>query len=63
MTNKCSEQEDRGGEWNQSLMIHKGTINELLCQLGIQKTMGTDGILPNVLRELAEVPIKALSIT
>jgi len=37
-------------------------MDDLLCHLDTHKSMGTDGIHPGEMRELAEEPAKTLSI-
>ncbi|KFQ31002.1 hypothetical protein N332_03166, partial [Mesitornis unicolor] len=43
-------------------IIHEEVISRLLHHLDIHKSMGPDGILPRVLRELAEELAKPLSV-
>ncbi|PKU41599.1 rna-directed dna polymerase from mobile element jockey-like [Limosa lapponica baueri] len=50
---------DRGGEQN---VIQREVVKDLLHHLDIHKPMGPDGIQPRVLRELAEMLSKPLSI-
>jgi len=54
--------EDRDGVRNKPPVIQEEAINDLLCHLDTHKSMGTDGIHPRVLRELAEELAKTLSI-
>ncbi|KFQ19900.1 hypothetical protein N332_13925, partial [Mesitornis unicolor] len=56
------EQEDRDGKHSETPMIHEDMVSDLLHHLDVHKSMGTDGIYPRVLRELAEVLTMPLSI-
>lgn len=58
-----SELVDRNGEQNEALIMQEKTISDLLHHLDAHKSMGLDGIHPKVLRELAVVLTKALSVT
>jgi len=54
--------EDREGEQNKPPIIQEEVVNDLLCHLDTYKSMGLHGIHPRVLRELAEMLTKPLSI-
>jgi len=54
--------EDREAEWNKPPTIQKEAVNDLLCHLDSCKSMGPDGIHPRVMKELAEILAKQLSI-
>ncbi|KAK4832250.1 hypothetical protein QYF61_021602 [Mycteria americana] len=57
-----TELEDRDREQNEAPIIQKEMVSDLLHHLDTHKSMGTGGIHPRVLRELAEVLTKPLSI-
>ncbi|KAK4832989.1 hypothetical protein QYF61_027013 [Mycteria americana] len=56
------ELEDRDGEHNEAPIIPGEMVSDLLPHLDTHKSMGLDGIRPRVLRELAEMLNKLLSI-
>jgi len=53
--------EDREREKNKPPIIHQEAVNDLLHHLDTCESMGTDGIHPRVLRELAEELAKPLT--
>ncbi|KAK4821235.1 hypothetical protein QYF61_016534 [Mycteria americana] len=56
------ELEDKDGDQNEAPIIQGEMVSDLLHHLDTHKSMEADGIHPRVLRELAEVLTKALSI-
>jgi len=56
------ELEDRDGEHNKPPIIQEEAVNDLLCHLDTHKSMGLDRVHTRVLRELAEMLTKPLSI-
>jgi len=59
---KTSELVDKDREQNETLIIHKEMVGDLLLHLDVRKPMGLDGIYLRVVREVAEVLTKPLSI-
>ena len=53
---------DRDGEQNRPYIIHDQMVLDLLQKLDNHNSMGPDGLHPTVLRELADVLAKTLSI-
>ena len=53
---------DRDGEQNKPCMIHDEIVLDLLRKLDAHKSMGLDGVHPRVLRDLADMVAKTLSI-
>jgi len=53
---------DRDGEQNKPCMIHDEIVLDLLGKLDAHKSMGLDGVHPRVLRDLADMVAKTLSI-
>ncbi|TRZ23211.1 hypothetical protein HGM15179_003912 [Zosterops borbonicus] len=58
---QCRELEDQGCG-NDQLMVNPETGWDLLLQLNLNKTMGPDGIHPRILKEVADVTAKPLSM-
>ncbi|KAK4813305.1 LOW QUALITY PROTEIN: hypothetical protein QYF61_023456 [Mycteria americana] len=56
------ELEDKDGEQNEAPIIQGEMVSDLLHHLDTRRSMGLHGIHPRVLRELAEVLTKLLSI-
>ncbi|KFQ31970.1 hypothetical protein N332_05289, partial [Mesitornis unicolor] len=56
------ECEDRDGKHSEAPIIHEEMVSDLRHHLDIHKSMGPDGIHPRVLRDVAEVLTKPLSI-
>ncbi|KFQ35884.1 hypothetical protein N332_03285, partial [Mesitornis unicolor] len=56
------EREDRDGKYSEAPIIHEEVVSDLLHHLDTHKSMGPYEIRPRVLRELAEVLTKPLSI-
>ncbi|KAK4832377.1 hypothetical protein QYF61_022232 [Mycteria americana] len=56
------EPEDRNGEQNEDPIIQGEMVSDLLHHLDTHSSMGPDGIHPRVLREVAEMLTKLLSI-
>jgi len=56
------EQEDRDGEQKETPKIQGEMVSDLLHHIDTHKSMGPEGIHPRVLKELADVLTKPLSI-
>ncbi|KAJ7407900.1 hypothetical protein WISP_123992 [Willisornis vidua] len=59
---QCPELEDHDCKNNQ-LPVNPEIVQDLLIQMNRYKSMGPDGIHPRILKELAHVIVKPLSVT